>query len=398
MRETGGALEGPEQQRSCLHDRGRPSRAGDQHDPVDPRQPRRELEPRSQDDRVAPRARRDGLQSSSEGVSLQLPGGAPRACRPDSTKSMFNRLLNRFGKPFYSKEKEYRASYHVEVKNISKSNQTGYLIIPVVKGTPEQTLLVEPNFSPVADVKMEKIYGNSYAIWELALDPKEEKTFKQFFNIKVQPTTGTPGKFTMDDYKKLDPNVISPYLAANDYINSTSKEIIELAQTIRGKETNVLTIVNKINEFVIGYLTYGNPITGIYSAHDALEKKTVDCGGFDTLFVSLCQAVQIPARVVSGFWAGYHFNDMHAWAQVMLPDGSWLGVDPSTEHLARSGRTRKSGKLGFLGSDRVAFSVGCDLELKAGGETFATDILQNPIIYPENNKLEIKRIFSTQPL
>lgn len=312
-------------------------------------------------------------------------------------EGMLNRLLSRFGTPFYAKEQGYRASYLTEVKNISREHQRGFLIIPVVPTTATQTLLAEPVFSPEVEIKTEHTYGNRYLVWQFAIDPGQTQTFKQFFQITVKPNQGIQPAASDER---------AAFLKPNEYVQSDSQEIIELAQQIKGKEQNPKKIINKINEFVIGHLAYGNPISGLYKATDVLRSLDklgttgvpVDCGGFDTLFVALAQACGIPARIVSGFWAGYHKNDMHAWVEILLPDGSWLPADPSMEHLARHKRTRKSGKLGFAGSDRIALSYGSDIELEVGGDMVTTDILQNPIIYPENPNIEVLRIFSTQPL
>lgn len=331
---------------------------------------------------------------------------------------MFNRLLNRFGLQFYSKTQEYRASYEATVTNISRSHQVGTLIIPAVASIGSQTLISEPAIT-VSHMDHSRewshkeredfVYKNKYLTFPIKLDPKQSVIVKQIFNIKVLPQKVNANKFDRKDYEKLDEHLRRLYLAGNEYLAPGDPEVIALAQSIAGKNTNVQKILEHINEWVIKHLQYGNPIPGLYRAQDVFRslgklgttptQVGVDCGGYDTVFVSLCQAVGIPARVVSGFWAGYHQNDMHAWVEILLPDGSWMPADPATEHLARQKRTRKSGKLGYVGSDRIAFSIGCDLDLEAGSQhRFATDILQNPIIYPENDKLEVCRIFSSQPL
>lgn len=311
---------------------------------------------------------------------------------------MFNRLLNRFGPRFYTEPKEYSVGYEVTVKNISRSHQSANLMIPVVASTDYQTILEDVKLFTSEEISTEPYYKNKYIVHKIALDPNQSETFKQIFKIKVLPRTASKKSFSLGDYETLDDTVRKQFLKPNEYLASREPDFIELAQKIVGDEKNVRKILEKINEWVIKNLTYGDPIPGLYKATDVIKTKVTDCGGFDTVFITLCQALKIPARIVSGFWAGYHVNDMHAWVEILLPDGSWMPADPSVEHLTKHKKTRKSGKLGFTGSDRIALSVGCDFELEAGDERFDTDILQNPILFPENDKLEVTRIFSTQPL
>jgi transglutaminase-like putative cysteine protease len=102
--------------------------------------------------------------------------------------------------------------------------------------------------------------------------------------------------------------------------------------------------------------------------------------------------------VVSGFWLSPSISyklkaksspQMHAWLAILLPDGRWIPADPSVEQLRRLGRSRKIGVLGEVGSDRVEMSVGCDFDLQINNATIRTDILQTPIIHPQNPSISL---------
>jgi transglutaminase-like putative cysteine protease len=80
-----------------------------------------------------------------------------------------------------------------------------------------------------------------------------------------------------------------------------------------------------------------------------LEDDTVDgflfgtragfCEHFSSAFVVLMRALDIPARVVTGYQGGQHNpaedywivrqSDAHAWAEVWLGDRGWVRVDPT---------------------------------------------------------------------
>ena len=138
-------------------------------------------------------------------------------------------------------------------------------------------------------------------------------------------------------------------------------------------EAMIINTIRQANEFVIGCLQYGNAIEGLYTAQQAREKRIVDCGGFNTLLQDELKKKGIESSVVAGFW---NTGAMHAWLEI---EGG-IPADPSVEHLKRLGRTKKSGRLGFVGSDRIAIS--------SGGE-----FLQNPFLSGETAQLHYEHHF-----
>ena len=71
------------------------------------------------------------------------------------------------------------------------------------------------------------------------------------------------------------------------------------------------------------------------------------CTEFSGVFVGLCRAAGIPARIVSGYWPRREFkkgvetamaeDDRHAWAEFYLPTVGWIPVEPSAT-LERNGK------------------------------------------------------------
>lgn len=56
------------------------------------------------------------------------------------------------------------------------------------------------------------------------------------------------------------------------------------------------------------------------------------CRDTALLFMDACRCVGLAARFVSGYREGDPANpqhDLHAWAEVFIPDGGWRGYDPS---------------------------------------------------------------------
>ncbi len=294
----------------------------------------------------------------------------------------FHRLKRFLKTPFYFKKQTYTVRYQITVKNVSPKSNDLMIIAPVPSDRENQTILSQPRFQPEAErVSREATYGNQFALWEAKLAPGESRLFAETFHVTVLPVQR---QLPTDLQKPAIPIQSSVFFAPTAHLEAGQEQIVKLAKEIVGDATDVGTILKWVNEFVISRLEYGNPIKGLYSALTALKQVKVDCGGFDALFVALCIASGIPARIVSGFWAGYDKNDMHAWVEVQLPTGEWMPADPSTEQLVRQGRARKFGKLGAIGSDRIAFSVGCDIPIPIGKKTESVDILQHAFIKASN--------------
>ncbi len=203
-------------------------------------------------------------------------------------------------------------------------------------------------------------------------------------------------KFSLNDYQKLPKNQLIFYTQPNRFINGDDKQIKQMAKKIVVKETNLYQIIKKIYSYTLNYLTYANPIEGLYSYHQALKEKKTDCGGFSTFFISLCHSLNIPSRLVVGFLvkenllkkflstfyvlrSTFHSLTIHAWPEILLPDGTWLPLDPSIEWRRKKGLTKREGELGYLPADRLVVSFGCDFKIKMGKLNYQFDILQKPI-------------------
>ena len=303
----------------------------------------------------------------------------------------------RLGFFFYTKPQQYQVRYQVFLFNRLKKQNKVSIVLPIPKDAHYQKLKHQPKFSPQPqEIDNDSQYKNKYAVWHLTLKPGQSKKIEEVFSISVRPQKYKfQQKFTLDDYVK-DKNYLL-YTQANALVQPFDKRIQQLVQKNIGNQKDLETILKSLNNYVLKNLKYGKPIWGLYSSTDALEKKLVDCGGFNTLLAALCIAAGLPARIVTGFWAGYQQNKMHAWLEILLPNGQWIPADPSIQQLKQKGRTKRSAKLGFIGSDRITLSNGCDLLIKIKGRIHQIDILQNPFVIAEGGKdsIEVKVDFKT---
>lgn len=222
---------------------------------------------------------------------------------------------------------------------------------------------------------------------------------KFFLNFNHQGNTFIVSKnklqsFSLVDYqKKINREKLSFLTQTNRFIHPQHPKIRPLAKKIVGQEKNLFQITKKIYLFVLDYLIYDNPIEGLYSDLESLDKKKVDCGGFSTLIISLLNSLYIPARLVVGFlvkksplksflekfhFSYFSFQDLiiHAWLEILLPDNSWFPIDPSIEWRRNHGLSKREGGFGIIPSDRLVITYGCDLKYKTEKESYNLDIIQ----------------------
>ena len=303
-------------------------------------------------------------------------------------KSFFGMAGKKNGHFSYELPQKYAVSFSAEIKNNASEIRSCAVVLPIpfsgrYQGIRGDILCVHEGNFRGTDV----VYNNKYVWWRVRVAPRSKAVFQENFNVLVKPFSVSLDSIVgkCEEYAALERKFTDPYLRGNSFINGDDPKIRKIAEDVVGKEKRIIPIISCLNEYVISRLTYGNPLTGLYSVSDALTKDKVDCGGFAVLLGSLLIASGIPARIVSGFFAGYSENSMHAWLEAMAPDGTWIPLDPSMEKLSREGKTKKSGMRGFVGSDRIALSVGCDIPLTIDGKNVTVDILQNPVLFAEGS-------------
>lgn len=120
------------------------------------------------------------------------------------------------------------------------------------------------------------------------------------------------------------------YLQNEKYLEKDAENIHKKALELKKKTVNK-TVAN-ICKFVHNNIEYEVVSTqDTIGAERTLKNRKGDCTEFSDLFVALCRADSIPARIVKGlttFW-GKNSTPSHSWAEVFLEGIGWVSVDPT---------------------------------------------------------------------
>ncbi len=122
--------------------------------------------------------------------------------------------------------------------------------------------------------------------------------------------------------------VLDDFLKEEKYIEKDDRQIRAIAKSITGSDE--IEIVKGIYNYVLDnmeYLVQGKKDLGAISA---LLYKKGDCSEYSDLFVAICRAKNIPARVVTGIAVQSDTKTAkHNWAEVYLQKYGWVPFDPS---------------------------------------------------------------------
>lgn len=197
-------------------------------------------------------------------------------------------------------------------------------------------LISKANFWVYAPVKnnsiQENIFLTSSHPYELIID-KQNNQILHFTFSNIAPFASSVvsinAKLMMHNISSIDKHAsLKSYLMPDKYIESDSDEIKKLAQSLKGKTLNETAV--RTFRWVATNIKYEG-----YSSYDrgalyALKEKKGDCSEFAYLFVALCRANGIPARVVGGYICSENAilsaDKYHNWAEVYL-DKTWQIAD-----------------------------------------------------------------------
>lgn len=145
------------------------------------------------------------------------------------------------------------------------------------------------------------------------------------------------------------PAEVMPYLNPSRYCESDRLD--RFALRLFGDLTGGHQRVRHVADWVQANLLYEPGVTdGSSGTADVLLQRAGVCRDFAHVSISLCRALGIPARYVSGYGIGVEPQDFHGYFEAYLDD-DWYAFDPSgmapINSLARIGFGRDAADVPF---------------------------------------------------
>lgn len=233
---------------------------------------------------------------------------------------------------------------------------------------PNQRDVENLSISPPPDITVSKdIDGNIIDFWDLSEECKKggDITITRHVRFTAYETAFrvNPEKLGVCD---PDDPVYRYYTRSQEMLELTPG-VIALANEIVGKEKNSFLQARAIYNWCLSEIDYVYPPNrGI---RYCLPRRTGDCGSYSLIFVSLCRAVGIPARVANGHWCCAQKKNYHVWNEFYLPGYGWLPADATDGRITRDipGKLAGNGDafyfFGNLDSGRFVTSKGTSIQL-----------------------------------
>lgn len=105
------------------------------------------------------------------------------------------------------------------------------------------------------------------------------------------------------------------------------------------RKKNTFDNLRALNTWVYHHLFFKVDVTDVNTPlEEIIMKRHGVCQDFTHLFLAISRQHNVPARYVSGYLhqGNGYFGDsqMHAWVEAFVPNGGWIGFDPTNNILA----------------------------------------------------------------
>jgi len=218
---------------------------------------------------------------------------------------------------------EFELSYDFSVQGETRKIDFTAL---VPKSIPGRQNILSVSYSP-KPLRIFDENGNRYARFSLNKPDKQEK-----IKISVKAELFRYDLFTARKNRRqaiAGAEESGDFLRNEKYIEKDHRLIIQIADGI--EDDTEINIVKNIYNYVLDNMEYSILGKKDWGAVKAIQLGKGDCTEYSDLFVALCRAKKIPARVESGYTVGFSpKTTRHNWAEVYLQEYGWVPFDPST--------------------------------------------------------------------
>jgi hypothetical protein len=208
------------------------------------------------------------------------------------------------------------------------------LRLPLPLSQSSQQIEIEPTVSAGLSARVVRSDGRLDFQFAAPSEPVVEIAAKITFTTDGRSRDDLPGRLASDRRET--------YLRANEGLIRVTPRIQALAHTIGETGADSLEIATRFFHYVIDELMCGMVHYDQVNA-DAPGDWVLDAGWYDcqlgsALFVSMCRAWGIPARILSGHMLYRLAPGFHYWAEVWIDERGWTPFDLLTWDLSKGGR------------------------------------------------------------
>ncbi len=224
--------------------------------------------------------------------------------------------------------------HDIQIANRSPVPVKGDLFIPLVKNETSRRYVILHNVSSSSETQgsvQTDSHGNIYFhLYELRIDGKQTFTIKLEYHVLSFNTRYLINSTAVGDYDTSS-DLYREYTSPEELIECDHSNITSLSRSLTGNIADWHGKVFKIYDFVRGHISY-QVQDEERGALWALKTGVGDCSEYSYLFVALCRAAGIPARIKAGFAfhrEGETLEDGHMWAEYYTENYGWTPVDVS---------------------------------------------------------------------
>ena len=223
--------------------------------------------------------------------------------------------------------------YGVQLKNPNNFPLNNFVLdvmIPPSISPIQQVLNAESNHKPTKLITDDD--GNRWLRFYFhQINPREKITiaYKADIVTRLVAYDITRLRGEEQNIETLYPQVFKKYTKSEPFLESSNDSIANIAKKYLSHSplSKVLAFLKYVKENLV-YV----PQDGDYGATYAIENKLGDCTEFSSLFVSLCRAGNVPARLTTSIILSEYEGWVHHSQAEFFANGVWFPIDPTLQH------------------------------------------------------------------
>jgi len=238
------------------------------------------------------------------------------------------------GLPRYEIDYVYVGSLrqNITVANHSPNPVTGELFVPLIGNKTARHYVILHNISSsqtLHETFLNDSSGNRYFHWNnLTIDEEQIFSLELDYYVLSFSIHYVVNSSIVENYDTSS-ETYKKYVEPEELMESNNSRIISLAHNLTNNVDNWHEKAVRIYNFVYRHMHYEEQ-DAEKGALWALENGAGDCSEYSYLFVALCRAAGIPARIQAGFCFHHSsetLEDGHMWAEYYLENYGWIPVD-----------------------------------------------------------------------